>query len=173
VGYGAAVTFLPSVTGRTSSWSIFALSAALVVTRWTSGRVNGWGSRKGLILLADLMIVIGLGAFFVSSVRSHSALDVIAALVFGAGFGIVTTGSYSSFLENSSSDGFLTGAVIWNIVFDAGIGFGGLATAPIAHAEGYGDVFGAVAALAVCAGVVGLNLRGRDQNSQSSSRSDR
>jgi acyl-CoA thioesterase FadM/predicted MFS family arabinose efflux permease len=133
--YAAALTVVPVFAPSRAAPALLAVTASLTVSRWIAGRpADRWGPRP--FFLSGLLLA-GVGALGVA--RVGGAAFYIPAAVLGIGFGLAATASFLLFVQLYPR-GAAGPAAIWNIVFDSGIGVGGLGIAALSTTYAYGTV---------------------------------
>jgi predicted MFS family arabinose efflux permease len=141
VTYGAAVSFTPLLLGTEGPGSalvfllVFGLTRA--VTRALSGRLIDRGGDRRFVLpgLAAGGLALALLPFHVP------LLTVLSAVVYGAAFGVVQTGTFVGLLRAAGPARAANVSGIWNMAVDVGFGSGALVLAPVAAGLGFTRMF--------------------------------
>ncbi|MBZ2195207.1 MFS transporter [Occultella gossypii] len=153
--FGAVTTFLPVAgpAAGTTAVALFGASAALIVARLGAGAV---GDRLGTgRVLAPAAGLVALGAVTLAVALSldgppSSMLLVLGATLLGGGFGAAQNDSFVITVERLGAGRGGTGATIWNIAYDGGLGLGAMGLGLVVGHLGYAHAFivlGAVIAL--------------------------
>lgn len=133
--YAAALTLLPVFAPARAALAVLVVTASLTVSRWVVGRAaDRWGPRP--FFLAGLLLA---GGGTVGVARVDGPGFYLLSAVLGIGFGLVATVSFLLFAQLYPK-GDAGPSAIWNIVFDSGIGVGGLGMAALSSVYGYGTV---------------------------------
>jgi predicted MFS family arabinose efflux permease len=161
---GGLVTFLPieRPSGALATVALLVFGAGAALARWRAGiLVDRIGSR--LLLPASLVATAaGLGGVALCLVggRAYDIPLVIAAVVFGFGYGAVQNITLVIAFARAGAAGAATASALWNGAFDTGTALGAFSVGAIAAAGlGLSWSFG-VSAAAVLVGLpVALALR--------------
>jgi predicted MFS family arabinose efflux permease len=152
VAAGVVVAFLPlavtTASGNVAAIGLLVQAVASTATRWWAGR---YGDRHG----SDRLLVPGLLAAAVGMlalVVTASPVAVVAGMVtFGAGFGVTQNASMAVMLDRVTPAGYSTVSAIWNLAYDAGLGFGAAGFGVLSNQTGYPAGFAITAALMLVA----------------------
>lgn len=159
---GGLVTFLPLARpgGSTVVLALGAYGVTGAITRWGAGVASDrWGTR---LLLPAALVTAALG---LTAVASGLTLDVgapvvVAAAVFGAGYGAVQNLTLVEAFARAPSPG--PASAVWNLCFDAGTALGAVVVGVVAAAgPGVAGAYVACALLIVLALPLALLRGGR------------
>ncbi|MFE2155282.1 MFS transporter [Streptomyces lavendulae] len=162
---GIVVTFLPlavrgAATGAVAV-ALFVQPAAATAGRWLAGRVGDRRGSAGLVLPGLLLSAAGTSLMVATA---EPVAVVVAAGVFGTGFGILQNATLTLMYARVPTAGYGTVSAVWNIAYDVGMGVGAVAFGWLAAATGYPWAF-ALTGVAVLAAVVPAH---RDRRPRSS-----
>jgi predicted MFS family arabinose efflux permease len=133
--YAAALTLVPVYAPPLAALAVLVVTASLTVSRWVAGHAaDRWGPRP--FFLTGLLLA-GCGTLAVPLV--DGVAFYVSAGILGAGFGLTATVSFLLFAQLYPK-GDAGPSALWNIVFDSGIGVGGLGMAALSTAFDYGTV---------------------------------
>ncbi|TDE89941.1 MFS transporter [Occultella glacieicola] len=151
--FGAVTTFLP-VTGPeagTTAVALLGASAALIAARLGAGAI---GDRIGTgRVLAPAAGLGALGAATLAlSLEGPEWTLVLGATLLGAGFGAAQNDSFVIAVQRLGAGHGGTGATIWNIAYDGGLGLGAMGLGLVVGHLGYAQAFIALGSgIAFCA----------------------
>ncbi|AZA11730.1 putative transporter [Corynebacterium gerontici] len=163
MGFGAVSSFLPAsvreadpVSGASVAGMMLSIVGfAQLVSRYISGSIADRQNKAGLGMLPGLALsslgMLGMCVVLVYSLPFF--LLVIAALAFGAGFGLVQNDALLEMFLRVPRERLGSASTVWNASFDAGTGVGAIVLGMVAHAHGYVGAF-LVGALLVVIGIV-------------------
>lgn len=156
MGYGAVVTFAPLMLQERGDGlaviHLLALGVLIPLSRWAGGAGTDRSLRAAHILGAGAVLT-GLGLLPLVSVR-HGVSVAIAGVLFGLGFGAMTTASHVLLLSRLGVGAQGTANAVFSATFNAGIGIGSIGFGLLAGAIDLGALFVACAVLLVVVGVV-------------------
>jgi predicted MFS family arabinose efflux permease len=140
--YGAVVTFAPLrlLEGgpRVPAAYFLVMGCAIPPGRLIGGALRD-GRHARHVLAAGCLIAAG-GA--TTLVRGGPLLPALAsALLFGVGFGVLTTAAQSVLMERAGTAGHGTANALFSAVFNGGIGAGALGFGLLAGGVGYQGIF--------------------------------
>jgi predicted MFS family arabinose efflux permease len=149
---GVLVTFLPPAvshgSGTVVAAALLVQSAASTLARWAAGR---YGDRHGSArLLRPALIVAAAGVLMLVMTSSPIAV-IVAATVFGGGFGASQNASLSMMYERVAPSRYSTVSALWNFAYDAGMGAGAAGFGMICAHTGYPVAFALTAVLMLTA----------------------
>ncbi|UFU03197.1 MFS transporter [Ruania suaedae] len=152
VALGGATTFVPIAVPDpgTATAALFALSALMVLGRVTAGRIGDRVSAGRLLLPAAGLSALGMLGVALTTGTEAGALTVLAAAVFGLGFGAVQNDSLVTVMTRAGRNGLGTASTVWNIAYDGGVGIGAVVLGVVVAGAGYPWGF-VVLALAIAA----------------------
>ncbi|MBF9132965.1 MFS transporter [Plantactinospora sp. S1510] len=157
---GVFVTFLPLAVRPGSAGvvgaALFAQSAASTAARWWAGR---HGDRHGFTTLLIPGLLAAAAGMALLMFTSSTAAVLIAAVVFGTGFGIAQNATLATMYSRVPQSAYGTASALWNLAYDAGLGIGAVAFGALAVGTGYPIAF-VLTALVV---IVGLPIVRRDR----------
>jgi predicted MFS family arabinose efflux permease len=137
--FGAVITFapiaLPAGGAGSAAAFLFVAGSARAATRWLAGVLGD--RRQGRVVLAG-GISLTLAGLVALGIRSNSAVVLLAALGFGAGYGAVQTAVYLAMTARGTSDHRNTISALWNSGIDLGASLGGSLLGLTAARLGYG-----------------------------------
>jgi predicted MFS family arabinose efflux permease len=144
---GGTTTFLPLAEPQpgTAAVALFALSLAMVLGRLGAGRLGDRLQPGRLLLPAAGMSVLGMAGIAMATATEAAALTVVAAAVFGIGFGAAQNDSLVLVLHRSGPGGHRTASTVWNIAYDSGMGFGAVLFGVVVSAAGFAWAFAVMA----------------------------
>lgn len=142
---GGVTSFLPLALegGTTAATGLFVLSAAAIVGRWAAGWLADRLGAGRLLLGSVAASALGMGGFAAAVSGSPATLLVttLAAVTYGAGFGVLQNDTLVVMLERSGPGGSGTASTAWNMAFDAGTGAGAVLVGVAAVAVTVGGAF--------------------------------
>ncbi|MEU4952151.1 MFS transporter [Streptomyces lavendulae] len=151
---GIVVTFLPLAVRGAATGSVavalFVQPAAATAGRWVAGRVGDRRGSGGLVLPGLLLSAAGT---LLMVATAEPVVVVVAAGVFGTGFGILQNATLTLMYARVPTTGYGTVSAVWNIAYDVGMGVGAVAFGWLAAATGYPWAF-ALTGVAVLTAVV-------------------
>ncbi|ATZ28999.1 Major Facilitator Superfamily protein [Streptomyces lavendulae subsp. lavendulae] len=151
---GIVVTFLPLAVRGAATGSVavalFVQPAAATAGRWVAGRVGDRRGSAGLVLPGLLLSAAGT---LLMVATAEPVVVVVAAGVFGTGFGILQNATLTLMYARVPTAGYGTVSAVWNIAYDVGMGVGAVAFGWLAAATGYPWAF-ALTGVAVLTAVV-------------------
>jgi MFS family permease len=149
-GYGGLTSFAALFAEhlQVTPGSVFytTMAFSILLSRLTIGRrLDRIGPRR---VLLPALAVPALGLFLIALAQGRTSL-IVAALVFGSGFGLMYPAFTANVIEHVSPRrrGAAFGAIL--AAFDTGIGSGSSAIGWLIHEYGYRTAFGAAAAIAL------------------------
>ncbi|WP_163542162.1 MFS transporter [Occultella kanbiaonis] len=154
--FGAVTTFLPVAgpSAGTTAVALFGASAALIAARLWVGAI---GDRRGTgRVLAPAAGLVALGAVALAAALAlesplGSMLLVLGATLLGGGFGAAQNDSFVSTVQRLGTGRGGTGATVWNIAYDGGLGLGAMSVGLLVGQLGYAKAFLAVGVvIALC-----------------------
>jgi predicted MFS family arabinose efflux permease len=161
---GGLTTFLPIERphGPMAALTLFVFGLAGGITRWQAGSAaDRFGLRRllpgGIGLAAIGLFVLALG---LRAGGGGDAVVLLAAAVFGAGYGAIQNLTLVMTFDRVEPDAQAIGSSIWNGAFDAGTSVGALAVGAVA-ATGLGVAWTLACCAALIAATAPLMLRGR------------
>lgn len=165
--YGATVTLVPLAIRGPGLGSAVTFFLAFGIFR-TAGRIASAAalhhvSPVRLLVPGIVLSALGLGCLAVGGL----AVDLLAAVVFGLGFGAVQTASLVAMLDRERPDAASPVTALWNVGIDGGTGFGAVVMAPLAAAIGFRWTFAVASGLALGAAALGAPARRRAGSSRS------
>ncbi|NJC71391.1 MFS transporter [Planosporangium thailandense] len=158
LSYGGVYTFLPLLSQDAPTALLF-YGCGFAAARFACGRLSDTITPR--VLAAPLLgaVVAGTGAMTVFPAGAGLAAT---ALLAGVGVGGMATVSLVAVMAEATDTEIALASALWNLVFDGGIGFGGVALGLVAESAGYRAVFVvSVAATAVALGAAVLRLMRR------------
>jgi predicted MFS family arabinose efflux permease len=161
VAGGVVVTFLPAATAGSGSTAVAALALlaqALTATlsRYLGGR---WADRRGPQILMVPGVAIAAAGMALAVMTASPVAVLVGMAAFGAGFGLVQTGSMNLMLRAASPSQYGAVSAAWNAAYDLGWGAGAAGIGLLVAGTGYPVAFAVTAALV--AGVLPLAARSR------------
>ncbi|MFF4490025.1 MFS transporter [Streptomyces sp. NPDC001544] len=152
LGAGIIVTFLPlAVASRNAdvvAAALFVQPAAATVSRWFAGRHGDRHGPAGLVLPGLLTSAVGILGVALTDVPVAVILGVA---VFGIGFGITQNATITLMCSRVPASGYGTVSALWNVAYDAGMGFGAVGFGAVAGLTGYPGAFVLTGALMLTA----------------------
>ena len=149
---GAVVTFLPlavpSASGTLAAFALLAQAAAATGARWWAGHHGDRHGSGRLLVPAVLVAAVGLS---VLTLVAHTAAVVLGMIVLGLGFGVAQNASLALMFEQVTPAEYDAASAVWNIAYDAGLGFGGVGFGFLAARTGYPAAFGMAGGLMLTA----------------------
>lgn len=179
------VTFLPIPLENASvtvTAALLAFGAAMVASRWLGGVLSDRQGRPCLLLPAAASAVAGMGMAaaglwpaqegWAGPDGAGTALIVVGAALFGAGFGGVQNDTIVLMFRRCGPQAYGTASAAWNIGYDAGTGAGSLGLGLAIQYVGYGGGFAAasvamLACLPLSLATAGWNGLSRGRGSRS------
>ncbi|GAA3216997.1 MFS transporter [Actinocorallia longicatena] len=145
---GAAITFLPITAGRAAPAALLFQALTMTAGRWWGGRlVDRHGPSR---LVAPALVACAAGTALLGPA------PLAAAALFGTGFGLAQTATYTLMLSRVDASGYGTVSALWNLAFDAGMGAGAAALGVTAGLTGYPAAYALTAVLILAS----LTLKG-------------
>jgi predicted MFS family arabinose efflux permease len=133
---GGLVTFLPieRPDGRLATAALLAFGTASALARWRSGLLADRVGTRVLLPVAVTAAGIGMGGVALSLVggRSYDALLLVAAAVFGVGYGGVQNVTLVVAFHRAGAAGAPVASALWNAAFDSGTAMGAFAVGAVA-----------------------------------------
>ncbi|MFE2275213.1 MFS transporter [Streptomyces lavendulae] len=161
---GIVVTFLPLAVRGAGTGSVavalFVQPAAATAGRWLAGRL---GDRRGSACLVLPGLLLSAAGTLLMAATAEPVAVVVAAGVFGTGFGILQNATLTLMYARVPTAGYGTVSAVWNIAYDVGMGVGAVAFGWLAAATGYPWAF-ALAGAAMLAAVVPAHLDRRPRS---------
>ncbi len=134
---GALVTFLPIIrpAGVIAPAALLLFGTSAALCRWRIGVLvdrtgHGWLLPATLLAAIAGMAVVALGL----PAGTNSAVVLVGALLFGAGYGSVQNLTLLDALARAGASRTATASAAWNAAFDAGTALGAAAVGIIAEA---------------------------------------
>ncbi|MCQ9370303.1 MFS transporter [Corynebacterium sp. 35RC1] len=163
MGFGAISSFLPAALAASgaagaaseiaaSSGVIFAvIGGAQILSRFAAGALADRLGRPGTTMLPALLIAASGVAVIVGVLgwAWDPRCLLLAAALFGAGFGLVQTESMLEMFLRVPRHRTGEASTVWNIAFDAGTGTGSFLLGFVAAQQGYTVAFSVAACLAL------------------------
>jgi predicted MFS family arabinose efflux permease len=153
VAYGVLVTLLPVAggtrVGGAAAGCLLLQSTATTVARWASGRIHGQVPVISHVIGGLAAVLAGTTLLVVAQEAAGLAL---AAVLFGAGFGVIQNVTLVVMFERVDRASYDAASAVWSVAYDGGMGAGGLIAAVSAVSVG------AVGAYAAASLVVGATL---------------
>ncbi|MZE79273.1 MFS transporter [Streptomyces xinghaiensis] len=138
VGAGIVVTFLPLAVAPGHSGAVtaalFAQPAAATASRWFAGRHSDRRGAAGLVVPG---LVVSASGILVVALTGVPVAVVAGAAVFGVGFGITQSATITLMYSRVPASGYGTVSALWNVAYDAGMGFGAVGFGAVAGFTGY------------------------------------
>ncbi|MCY1143233.1 MFS transporter [Actinoplanes sp. Pm04-4] len=139
---GVFVTFLPLAGGRLSAGvvagALLVQPAAATAARWVASRLGDrHGQRR---LLAPGLVLTAAGTAGLALTGMPAAV-ILAALVFGAGFGLLQNATLALMYDGAPLGGENTVSAVWNIAYDLGMAAGALVAGLLVASLGVSAVF--------------------------------
>ncbi len=135
---GVLVTFLPLATSDQPAWvaaaALLAQPAASTAASWLTGRV---ADRRGPARFLTPGLLLAATGMALLALLGSPALVIGGALVFGAGFGILSNTTLSLMYSREPAGGESTVSAIWNTAYDLGMAAGALAAGLVVASVGY------------------------------------
>ena len=161
---GGLVTFLAiqRPTGALATLALLVFGAAAALARWQAGVLVDRVGPRVLLPVAVIAAAAGMGGIGLCLVggRSYDALLVVAAAVFGLGYGAVQNLTLVIAFARAGAAGAPTASALWNGAFDTGTALGAFAVGAIAAAGlGLPWAFAVSAAAVLVVLPVALTLR--------------
>jgi predicted MFS family arabinose efflux permease len=133
---GGLVTFLPiqRPSGALATVALLVFGTASALARWRAGVLVDRIGPRLLLPSALLCVTAGVGAVGLCLVggRSYDALLVVAAGVFGLGYGAVQNLTLVIAFARAGAAGAPTASALWNAAFDTGTAIGAVAVGAVA-----------------------------------------
>ena len=147
---GAVVAFLPvtAPNGHLAATGLFVQATAATVARWLAGRSGDRHGHARLLVPALIASAVGVTAL---AVAADLASVVIAAVVFGGGFGVLQSATLAAMVERAPRRDYGTVNAVWNVAYDVGYGVGPIAFGLLAATSSYTTAFVATATVIVLA----------------------
>lgn len=149
---GAAAAFLPLALASptTAAIALFALSAAVVVGRVGAGAAGDRIGSGRLLVPAVIVSAVGTGGLALGLVSTAPAVvAVLAAAVYGLGFGVLQNDSLVVMFRRDRSRRHALASAGWNMGYDAGTGVGSMAVGALSQPLGFDGAFIVLAVLGV------------------------
>jgi predicted MFS family arabinose efflux permease len=145
---GILITYLalavPEDARHIAVVGLFGQAVCTTVARWGAGRL---GDRVGSHrLLAPSMLLTATGMACLVATDNSGAV-VAGMALFGVGLGGAQNASLAVMFDRAAHDRVAQVSVIWNLAYDAGMGFGAIAFGMLSGIIGYSMGFAAVAAV--------------------------
>jgi MFS family permease len=147
---GAVVAFLPvtAPNGHLAVTGLFVQATAATVARWLAGRSGDRHGHDRLLIPALVASAVGVTAF---AVAADLASVVVAAVVFGGGFGVLQSATLAAMVERAPRSEYGTVNAVWNVAYDFGYGVGPIAFGLLAATSSDMTAFAATATVIVLA----------------------
>lgn len=149
-GFGSLVTFLPIVFGDTpapAAATLFTATGAILLSRWAAGSLGDRLTGVGRLLPPGVTLcVLGLGGLTLAIANHGVGLAVVAAAVFGLGFGAVQNDALVVMFTKAPAG---PASVAWNMAFDGGTGIGAVLVGAMVAGTGYAVAFALLAGIAL------------------------
>ncbi|SEE82312.1 Predicted arabinose efflux permease, MFS family [Ruania alba] len=162
VALGGATTFVPIAVPDpgVATLSLFSLSALMVLGRLLAGRIGDRVSAGRLLLPAAVLSAVGMLGVALTTGPEAGVLTVVAAAVFGLGFGAVQNDSLVTVMTRAGSKGLGSASTVWNIAYDGGVGIGAVLLGVVVAASSYTWGFVVLAVAIAALAPVAFRLRG-------------
>ncbi|MFI5912073.1 MFS transporter [Dactylosporangium sp. NPDC051541] len=135
---GVLVTFLPLATSDQPAWvaaaALLAQPAAATAASWLTGRV---ADRVGPARFLTPALILAAAGMATLALIGTPAAVIGGALVFGAGFGMLSNTTLSLMYGREPAGNESTVSAIWNTAYDLGMAAGALAAGLIVTSAGY------------------------------------
>jgi predicted MFS family arabinose efflux permease len=149
IGLGGTTTFLPLAVPQAAvaSTALFVLSLCMIGGRVGAGALGDRLRPGRLVLPAVVVAGAGMAGIAVAAgpVVGAGLLVVVAAGLFGLGFGAVQNDSLVVILRRSGPGGHGTASTVWNLAYDGGTGAGAVLLGAVVAGADYSWAFGAAA----------------------------
>lgn len=153
--YGSIITFAPLYLTNASlippAIFFFILGSVFAFSRLAGGAAI---DRAGTTRLLPVALILSGSALVLFSSTPFAGAIVIAAIVYGIGFGITATAALVTLVSRVSIEGYGTANSLFALAFNGGIGVGGVLFGVIAQGIGYSSMFLSTALCFVAAGVL-------------------
>lgn len=156
MGYGAVSSFLPAAVRETDpatgavigGFMLSLVGGAIMVMRYISGLIaDRRGAAGSVVLPGQIMTVLGLGLMVLVTACGWSVwLLVVAALLFGGGFGMVQNDSLLMLFARLPRERVSDASAYWNMSYDSGTGVGSVILGAVVAQTGYPGAFAAAVA---------------------------
>ncbi|GAA4429502.1 MFS transporter [Georgenia halophila] len=158
---GTVATFLPVALPESPmpSIALFVLSVVMVATRLGAGALADRHGPGRLVAPSAIVCAVG-AAGMAATVSDGGPALLVAAAVFGAGFGAAQNDSFVVVLRHLGPGRSGTASTIWNIAYDGGMGVGPFAVGLALTLTGYPGAFLALAVALALAAAVGYAVGG-------------
>ncbi|WP_250034685.1 MFS transporter [Paractinoplanes maris] len=152
---GVFVTFLPLALGgqhaAVTAVALLVQPSAATAARWAAGRL---GDRHGQSrLLAPGLALSAAGTAGLALIGRPAAV-IAAALIFGAGFGLLQNATLALMYDRMPAGDESTVSAVWNIAYDLGMAAGALGAGLLVVPLGYPATFVVAAAVTLTAYVL-------------------
>lgn len=141
MSFGGVISFVPLILptqGLGSSVTfLFVAGVTRTFSRWLSGELADRYKPIGVVLVGISAATVGLAILPLSSAPN---VVVVAAAIYGVGFGAVQTGTYLSIVQSTRADAMPVTTAAWNVAIDSGIAVGAAILGVIAAKYGYSAV---------------------------------
>lgn len=147
LAFGGITTFLPLSGPEPGvvAAALLALALAMMFGRVAAGAIGDRVSPGRMLFPAGGVAVAGMvGISVVIGTQAHDAAVVVAAAVFGIGFGAVQNDSLVLVLHRGGPGRHKLASTVWNIAFDAGVGVGAVMFGFVVSGVGYAWGFAAM-----------------------------
>jgi MFS family permease len=155
VAGGVVTAFLPLAVVGVAPVALLVQAAAATVTRWWAGRQ---ADRHGAARLLLPAVVIAAAGMLAMALTGLTAVVLLGALVFGAGFGVAQNASMAMMFDAVPRSGYGTASALWNMAYDGGYGLGAAGCGIVAAQTGFPIAF---ALTAVVVGIAVVPARDR------------
>jgi MFS family permease len=147
---GAVVAFLPitAPNGHLAATGLFVQATAATAARWLAGRSGDRHGHARLLVPALIASAVGVTAL---AVAADLASFVIAAVVFGGGFGVLQSATLAAMVERAPRSDYGTVNAVWNVAYDVGYGVGPIAFGLLAATSSDMTAFTATATVILAA----------------------
>jgi predicted MFS family arabinose efflux permease len=149
---GVIVTFLPLAitrsSGNVAAAGLLVHAVAATWSRWWAGR---HGDKHGAPRLLIPGVVATAAGVFALVVSEATPVVMTGMLIFGAGLGISQIATLAMMYERVTTSGYGAVSALWNLAYDAGIGFGAVAFGGIVGLTGYSTAFALTSAVVLAA----------------------
>ncbi|WP_433381604.1 MFS transporter [Actinoplanes sp. CA-142083] len=136
---GVLVTFAPlAMSAAVAPIVLFVQPAVTTAARWLAGRV---GDRIGQSALLLPGIVLSAGGMAALAATRSTALVLLGAAAFGAGFGILQNVTLTMMYARVPRSSYSAVSAIWNAAYDLGMAAGALGVGALIPAVGYPAAF--------------------------------
>lgn len=149
---GGVTSFLPLALegGEAAPTALFVLTSAVIAGRWAAGVFSDRVGAGRLLVPAVVACGLGTGGFSLTVGESPGTdvwIAAAAALVYGAGFGVLQNDTLVVMFRRAGPGGHGAASTAWNMAYDAGTGAGAAAIGAASQGLGLGGALAAAAVL--------------------------